>query len=321
VALSRGSQIRHFIAALVLVCVGCRGGCADPGQDALCQPLCGTTCGGDDGCGGVCACGAGESCASGACVAADNAINSGCPTGTAWVDGQCRPSLCRDFDTCGAEQCGQVCGVDCGECPRGWTCTKGQCELSCDDFVCLYYDCGTVCGQDCGGCGEGQECQHSRCVFADGCPECALQLRKVSELTTANGLEEVTVEILHNPKDRPRPRLIDIRLRASHALDLQEATLGAAASAAGKELYEDPDSARPWQSKGQGFYQFLIMSYEPTDEVGAGALLRVRFKVGQPTVGRPLFMNLVKRRDTFAPSQPDLFLQVDDYDIPLWVGP
>jgi hypothetical protein len=94
-----------------------------------CEPSCdGTRCG-DDGCGGACECPETLRCNS---------------------DEQCvEETLCLETCESVGMECGEICGVSCGECGTNETCRNGKClcEPDCD---------GTHCGDD--GCGDVSEC-------------------------------------------------------------------------------------------------------------------------------------------------------------------
>ncbi len=116
-------------------CVEVEGACNEP-----CEPQCtGLTCG-TDGCGGACGeCGPDAVCTKGNCLS--------CPA-------ECGESL----------TCGELCGLQCGECEAGFGCSDaGQCLCDC------IADCvGKQCGPDgcfgsCGECAAGQSCQAGQC--------------------------------------------------------------------------------------------------------------------------------------------------------------
>ncbi len=86
-------------------------------------------------------------------------------------------SPCPAEPDCGAVECGEFCGIDCGICPDGQSCFQGKCCLS----SCDGKECGSDgCGGDCGACSGTDVCEDGACVTcqplcegkncgADGC--------------------------------------------------------------------------------------------------------------------------------------------------------
>jgi hypothetical protein len=192
-------------ADLVCGSDGCGGMCgscsandtcaSDQMSCKACVPDCtGKACG-DDGCGGFCpnTCTgtmqychyATGKCATGKCLAkcgtrecgyVDCAVcgsNAGaCPAGkTCNADGMC---VCEP--DCAGRACGNdpVCGVSCGTCADGLSCSDGKCACTadCTGRECGSDGCGGTCGGNGGACPDGQSCSSGQCVAA--CvPDCS----------------------------------------------------------------------------------------------------------------------------------------------------
>lgn len=84
---------------------------------------------------------------------------------------------------------------------------------------------------------------------------------------------------------------------------------------AGKDLYSDPISGNPWRRRADGDYQFLALSTNNTETIGAGRLLSLTFDV---TAEAALF-RLVKREQIMAPYGADAAVQAQPYDNPVVV--
>ncbi len=130
-------------------------------------------------------------------------------------------------------------------------------------------------------------------------------------MVSAGSLARVDLAIeLHPSGSEPGPRIMDLRLVANAQVFLIEATAGAALNAAGKSLWLNSDTGQPWRRLQDGSYQLLVLSNN-NQRIGEGRLLELRLSLSE---ARPVAFALVKRAETFAPADADLFLQSTSYD-------
>ncbi len=298
--------------------LGACGRSSEPAQGAACVPACAGECGAPDGCGGLCPCSPEE------------------------------PSACADSCESKGRECGEVCGESCGQCDEDEACQDGKCVCvpSCDGTRCddgcggvcdcaagsvcdgknacvapeactdtceaLGKSCGEVCGKRCGECGEGEACLTGQCVDAAGCKDCALHLTVLDRKLSGNHLTEVTLAVEYSPSEgSPRPRMADLRVRAGQGMELVEAAGGAALDAADKALYVDELSKKPFKLRADGAYQLLAYGFANTRAIEAGRLATLTFR--GDALG-PVSFSLVRRDQTFAPSDADQLLQSSPYD-------
>ena len=283
------------------------GGCVDraplstatdtpPSSEAAqCVPDCAARACGPDGCGGTCgACPDAQVCTiDGACITpADSPL---CQLG------------CSDLGL----ECGEHCGVSCGECAPGATCEKGHCTCSPD---CTGKQCGD--GDGCGGVCE--------CPIELSCAGCVLTLSVVETETAGDAVRFVTLAVDYAPPaDAPAPTMADVRLALKGPARLQQVGVGAGVFAAGKQLLRDPTTGRPWRDLADGSVQVVLFSTASTEPIPPGRWLVLKFQLGeafQPAVV-PASFRLVAREQILAPPKADQVLWGQTLDSPVVVWP
>jgi hypothetical protein len=185
-------------------------------------------------------------------------------------------------------------------------------------------ECGTVCGVDCGLCETGETCSAGTCIEVTSdvsCLDCSLRLSVLNKESTNDTLTALTLVVDYFPTNlEPRPRIADVRLNVPAGLVLDSLTLGIAGSSASKELYVDPESGSPWKIRSDGSIQALVVALDNSNNLESGRLLTYTFSIPAPQAG-PVSVNLVKRDQTFAPPDSDSAIDATAYDNVLEVSP
>lgn len=311
-----------WIAFLCLVvAVSINGSCGSETNESLagCKPQCEGQCGEPDGCGGVCS---------------DNACVNG---------NDCRQT-CESL----GRVCGDLCGQSCGECLDGFSCVGGQCECDpqcdgtrCDDGcggVCpcssgsmcnnagecvapeacddtcerFVRECGEVCGETCGTCPASQSCLDGVCIEARSCEDCSVQLSLIDTEIGETVIQRVKLAIHYIPTEgEPLARLADIRIRSSDDVTPIEAASGPALVNAGKSLYVDAETEKPFRVLDDGSTQLLVYSNSNMTALETGLIATVSYSLD--SMG-PVSFELVRRPQVLAPGNADDALQSTQYD-------
>ena len=309
-------------------------------------------CAANEACvGGKCVCT--PSCEGNACLA--DGCGSTCPCPEGYVQnasGQWVPrEECTDNCAVAGWTCGVLCGQACGECAEGGACTLGSCaEEHCDgsrcDGGCACAEgtmcaasgacvapeqctdtcqsaggatCGSVCGESCGGCDGALSCIDGACATAVNCPACSLALTLIDKTVSGGRVLEAVFTLTYQPAEgEPRPRLADLRFALEGDAELVKVEPGAGLTAAGKQLFVDSKTQKPWRRRADGSYQLMAYSLGSTETFAAGTLLTLRFAHSQPG---PFSLALVRRLQTFAPQPADSALQSSAYDGAVLVTP
>lgn len=222
---------------------------------------------------------------------------------------ECTPQCPQD--SCGDDGCGGTCA--CTEpntvCSASFRCVPPeQCDDTCASAG---WQCGELCGTVCGPCGEGT-CFWNACVSGprdQACSDCALRL-SVREQTDG----EVTLSIDYDGGGENAPRIVDLRLQASHPVSLVRVTPGNALTDAGKDLYRDPASGQLWRNLGHQIWGILGISLSNMNSIASGPLAELTFDLSGVEPGASVAFRLVKRHETFAPADADMALQGESYD-------
>lgn len=262
-----------------------------------CTPACdGETCG-DDSCGGRCACRSGFECD-------DDGICMEQPA--------CIPQ-------CDGSRCDDGCGGEC-RCAEGLVCNAGhecvrpvECVETCSE---AHYECGNICGVDCGSCGQDETCSLGKCKSSWS----SLMLR-LEEAHKVSGRIEARLAVEFDPADgQALPRMADLRLALEGAADLQieAVSLGSALEKAGKTLFTDALTGKPWQVLPDGAVQLLVYSSQNVTEVGAGRWLTIVVSMRDVSDAK---LHLVRSQGLFAPLSADSAVQESAYDLPITVTP
>jgi hypothetical protein len=291
---------------------------AENAQGAACTPVCREGCGQPDGCGGTCACPVDDEPA---CTETCESLGKQCgevcgeSCGSCAPNEQCEAGACQCRPVCDGTRCDDGCGGVC-DCADGTLCdahgaclAPEQCNDTCQGAG---KTCGDVCGQACGTCGDGEACLLGSCQPAAGCTDCALHLTVLDKKLNAGHIVEVRVAVEYAPAEgSERPRMADVRLRASAELELVAAEAGPALTAADKSLYVDDTTQKAWKKRADGSYQLLAYGFANTRTFEPGRLIVLTFR--GDALG-PATFALVRRDQTFAPSVPDQALQSTPYD-------
>jgi hypothetical protein len=190
------------------------------------------------------------------------------------------------------------------------------CEPACGAGRCDQADgCGGTCR-----CEDVPDSVVNAVATTLSCASCPLRLSVVSANAT-----QVVLSVAHVPAaGSPLPRMIDVRVTSPTmaSVSLVSATLGAAAQAAGKELFIDPQSGEAWKLRagptGEPLsYQLLLLSLKNAQEIGAGEVLRLTLSIDALTSVR---FNLIRRKQIFAPLAADSVLASTPYDGPITIA-
>lgn len=354
--------------------------------DGSCKPKCGADCGADDGCGKKCGCADGLECEQGVCVDracgpcrpnerchdgkcecvpdceghACEADGCGgkcdCPTGTV-INAAGKPvpvEECKDTCKQAGWTCGELCGVDCGECGAGLACKRGSCECepkcdgtSCSDGcggscdcdgskVCNAQQacvgswqckdtcestgktCGSICGVSCGSCGDGQSCIDGQCREGVSCADCNLQLRLLDRTVLNDKIVRVKLGVdFQANSEGAGPRLVDLRIAADRVVSLTHVEAGPALLGSGKDLFVDESTQLPFQEKPDDSYQLLAYGISGTLRVQSGRMIELTFDMAE---AGPVRFTLLRHLQTFAPLESDNVLQASSYDQSLVVS-
>lgn len=150
------------------------------------------------------------------------------------------------------------------------------------------------------------------------CQACPLRLFLLNKQAVDGSTQRVTLAVDYAPAEADaKPRLADFRLKSSHEMTVVDAAPGEALSQAGKVLYVDAQSKKPWRKRKDGSYQFAILSTENANRLASGRLLTVTADL---PAGSASFY-LQKRDLTFAPLEADLAIRSTPYDTPVLVEP
>lgn len=251
-------------------------------------------------------------CDDGRSGAADAVV--GCPpcaTGeVCGDDGACVPdetaSCAPDCDALGWT-CGEACGVSCGACADGQSCSDGQCT------------CTPVCPIE--RCAQPDSCDGAcpPCPAAVGCADCVLRLVQVERSGAV-----VTLAVDYAPPEgAPHPTLADLRIVVTGDAELLDVASGEALMQAQKDLFTDPQTGRPFRVLSDGTIQLLVLSTRNAQTIGAGRWLFLRFRVG-PAFGEatgPAQFAFVPRAQILAPVPADEVLWGTDLGAPVVVWP
>jgi len=179
------------------------------------------------------------------------------------------------------------------------------------------WTCGALCGNDCGSCPSGLSCVAGSCLesIASSCSNCSLKLTLVSTAPLTTSTQNYVLAIDYDPQsNEPHPRVADIRISATTAATLISVVPGPQLEAAGKQIVPNPDTGSLWTLR-DGTFQLLIMGFDNVNSLPIGRLATLTFTTSsQPPL--PSF-SLVKREQTFAPSEADRPLQLIAYDNPV----
>jgi hypothetical protein len=301
----------------------------------VCNPSCAGTACGPDGCGGTCPCpddyvqnAEGEWVPRESCQ--DTCAEAGWACGELCGQkcGSCEGAAACELGTCGcAPQCdGSRCDDGCGgrcDCGSGNVCNpSGVCvpESQCTDTCAsLTASCGEVCGQACGSCGDSQVCAAGKCLEGTTCTTCSTTLRLIDKRVVDGRIVEVTLAIEYTPNDtEPRPRVADFRIKADHPVQLLEASVGPAVEEAGKALYVDQATGKPWRVRADGSFQLLAYGVGNSQTFTTGRAVTLRIGVGSTS---PVAFTLLRREQIYAPPPADIALQATAYDRQLVVSP
>jgi hypothetical protein len=138
-----------------------------------------------------------------------------------------------------------------------------------------------------------------------------LALRLVSKSGQNAALSRVILALdLAVEPDRDRPRLFDVRIRASSAARLQGATEGLAMTSSGKGLQKDPQNQKTFTALPDGTYRLLCVSTGGSD-LAPGPLALLDFSVSQ---ARAVEFSIVRSEPIFTPPDVDEGLQMSSYD-------
>ncbi len=217
--------------------------------------------------------------------------------------------------TCESEGwvCGSVCGSACGECPESERCEEGECL------------CAPVCPES--ACGLSDECGGlcPACDTLANCEDCPLLLTLVDIETGEDGVNRGASIELHYiaGESVPRPRTADLHFIISGPARLLEIVPGDTLTTAGKGLYRDADSGKPWVEREGDLVQVVILSTDSTDRIEPGHVLTLRWLFGPEAFSdpAPVVVRLVKRSETFAPPDADAYLAAGGYDAPVVLWP
>ena len=151
------------------------------------------------------------------------------------------------------------------------------------------------------------------------CPACSLKLSLVDKTVFNGRVLEAVLAIDYNPVEgEPRPRLADLRIAVEGDAELTSVEAGPGLVQAGKDLYLDPQTQKPFKRRPDGSYQLMAYSVGSTSTFLPGRLATLRFAHSESA---PLAFTLVRRAQVFAPQAADAALQTSAYDDQVVVTP
>ncbi len=240
------------------------------------------------------------------------------------------PAAC--VPVCEGRQCGDNgCGGICGACGDGDQCSAAGMCLSPSQIIdepepCEGEQCGCVpicsaatceLADGCGGaCGL--------CTSVESCPDCALRLSLVETQTHNDIVRSVTLAVDFNPgSDDPHPGIADIRLTVTGPGQLKSVGLSPTVLDAGKELFVDPNTGKPFRVLADGTHQVLIFSTANTQTIPGGRWLFLKFTYDKAfaTSPEPSVIQLVDREQIFAPPDADAVLWGTSLETPVVIWP
>lgn len=223
------------------------------------------------------------------------------------------PDACTDTCESAGWVCGSVCGIACGACGAQEACEDGAC----------------VCAPSCpkASCGQADSCGGTcpACDTLTNCQDCPLQLTLFDIETGADGVRRgatVALDYLA-PEHAPRPRTADLQFVISGPVRLLAVEPGDALVLAGKGLYQDADTGKPWVERDDDVVQVVVLSVANTNRIEPGRLLTIQWLFGPEAFGdpAPVVISVVARSETFAPPDADAYLGVGGYDAPIVLWP
>lgn len=294
----------------------------------ICEPSCDGKSIKDDGCGGQCECPEGKTAneqlecvalseCSGSCETAGWECGEICGVscGQCGSNHRCETGYCHCEPSCDGTRCDDGCGGTCS-CADGTVCNlngecvpPGECDDTCETAG---YTCDSICGESCGVCSTTESCIDHKCERAVNCTDCSLKLSLVEKNVDDGQLSTLTLAMDYEPVDgEPKPRMFDIRLKVDEDVSLNAVTVGESLKNVDKDLYTDPDTLRKWQKRADGTYRFVAFSVADNREIEKGRLMTLTFTADENRA--PLF-SIVKRNQIFAPPIADEALQLSSYD-------
>ncbi|MCU0664071.1 MAG: hypothetical protein MUC50_17310 [Myxococcota bacterium] len=202
----------------------------------------------------------------------------------------------------------QSCGAD------GWCYDATDCEQGCEG---VDAECGFVCGSWCGPCAQDETCSAFTCAAAVSCPTCPLFLALVEKQVQQARLKKIVVSLnllVEAPSEGPR--LFDLHLRSSDKVRLVSVQEGAALKAAGKTLFVDPSTGKPFSVAADGTVRLLAVGTSGST-MASGQLAVLTFVVDSLL---SVDVSLVRTEPVFTPPQFDEQLQMTRYDHPIAVN-
>jgi len=157
------------------------------------------------------------------------------------------------------------------------------------------------------------------------CTDCKLRLAVVETTHGADGRpESIVVALDYKPADDDAPPgLVDLRLAITGPASLLTVGLTPAVMNAGKELFVDPGTGRPFRTLADDTIQLLLFSTKNSTTIPGGRWLFLKLKLNPDAVGaaEPVAVRLVPREAMFAPPESDKSLWGSSLDTAIVVWP